>query len=643
MCGIAGIISENIDINKIKEIDNLLYHRGPDDKGFLFLLHNNQIIKTKDILNFNNIKLTLIHRRLSIIDLTENASQPMSNEDNSFFIIFNGEIYNYLELKEKLKEKGYSFFSQSDTEVLLKCYIEYKENCLNQLIGMFSFAILDLKNNELFLARDFFGIKPLYYIHKPNLFAFSSEIKPLLTLLNKKQINKQQLYEYLANNLTDYHNQTLIKDINQLESGNFIKINFSNLNDIKIIKQKYYDFKIKELKDITFEEAKNKIRELFFKNIELHLRSDVPIGTCLSGGIDSSSIVSAIKYLYPNTELHTFSFVVDNFELSEEKYIDIVVKEKNLIGHKVRVKDEDLINDINDLIISQEIPFGSTSIYAQYRVFKLIKENNIKVVLDGQGADEILAGYDGYSYLYILELIKKNKLLEALKFAYYLSKNPNKKNMFNLALKLIKRKILFFLYPSKKNKQNIEKIIPPYLNIEYFKDISLDYLKYFTHNKIDTKDLVKTELINTLFITSLPNLLRYEDRNSMRFSIESRVPFLTPEFVEFILSLPINYIISSNGKTKYIFREALKGITPNEILERKDKIGFTPPEKRWLSKMKNTIINLINENSNLPFFNYNYIKQKYIDNLENLDNLDFTLWRIINTIKWINLFNINLD
>ena len=580
MCGIAGIISENININKIKEIDDLLYHRGPDDKGFLFLTYDNKLIKTKNINNNIFLKLALIHRRLAIIDLTENASQPMNNEDNSFFIVFNGEIYNYLELKEQLKQKGYSFFSQSDTEVLLKYYIEYKEKCLNKLIGMFSFAILDLKNNELFLARDFFGIKPLYYIRKPNLFAFSSEIKPLLTFLNKKIINKQQLYEYLANNLTDYHNQTLIKDINQLESGTFLKINFSNLNNIKIIKQKYYNLKIEENKDITFEEAKNKIRELFFKNIELHLRSDVPIGTCLSGGIDSSSIVSTIKYLYPNTELHSFSFVVDNFELSEEKYVDIVVKEKNLIGHKVRVKDEDLIYDIDNLIKLQEIPFGNTSIYAQYRVFKLIKENNIKVVLDGQGADEILAGYDGYSYLYILELIKKNKFLEALKFSYSLSRNPTKKNMSKLALKLIKRKLLWFLYQTKKNPKDKYKLIPDYLNKEYFKDIDFSYLNYFTHhNNQNLKELVRKELINPLFITSLPNLLRYEDRNSMFFSIESRVPFLTPEFVEFILSLPINYIINSNGKTKYLFREALKGITPNEILERKDKNRFYTPRK----------------------------------------------------------------
>ncbi len=416
MCGIAGIISENINKNTIREINNLLSHRGPDDNGFLFLLQNNQTIKTKNIGNFDNSKVALIHRRLSIIDLTENGWQPMSDETNSFFIVFNGEIYNYLELKKELETKKYNFFSKSDTEVLLKCYIEYKESCLNKLIGMFAFSILDTKNNELFLARDFFGIKPLYYIYTPNLFAFSSEIRPLLTLLTTKKINKQQLYEYLVNNLTDYHSNTLIKGINQLESGSFLKVNFTDLKNIKIIKQKYYNPKIQELKDITFQEAKNKIRELFFKNIELHLRSDVPIGTCLSGGIDSSSIVSTIKYLYPNIELHTFSFVVDNFELSEEKYIDIVVKEKNLIGHKVRVKDDDLINDIDDLIISQEIPFGSTSIYAQYRVFKLIKENNIKVVLDGQGADEILAGYDGYSYLYILELIKKNKILQAFSF-----------------------------------------------------------------------------------------------------------------------------------------------------------------------------------------------------------------------------------
>ena len=643
MCGIAGIVSENF-CNKsiINQIDNLLSHRGPDDKGFLFLKPDNQINLTKNLDEFSNSNVILIHRRLAIIDLSPKGWQPMKDNSNSFFIVFNGEIYNYLEIKKELENLGYTFFSTSDTEVLLKAYIHYKENCLNKFIGMFAFAILDINNKKLFLARDFFGIKPLYYIYKPDLFAFSSEIKPLLTLLPTKKINKQKLYEYLANNLTDYNSDTLIQNIYQLESGSFLIVDFKNIKEIKIIKQRYYQPKIEEIKDITFNEAKNKVRELFFKNIELHLRSDVPIGACLSGGIDSSSIVSTIKYLYPNIELHTFSFVVDNFELSEEKYIDIVIKEKNVIGHKVRVKDNDLINDIDDLIISQDLPFGSTSIYAQYRVFRLIKENNIKVVLDGQGADEIFAGYDGYLYLYILELIKKNKFLQALKFSYSLSKIRSPKRILNLALKLIKRKILFFLYPPKK-QDNTLKLIPPYLNKEEFKDISFQYLNHYTHHSLNTniKDLVKNELINTLFITSLPMLLRYEDRNSMRFSIESRVPFLTPEFIEFILSLPIKYILNTNGKTKYIFREALKGITPETILQRTDKIGFIPPEKRWLSNIKDYIINLIDKKE-FPFLNYDYIKKHYVENLNNLENLDFTLWRIINIIKWIQLFNIEM-
>jgi asparagine synthase (glutamine-hydrolysing) len=642
MCGIGGIIGNNINKVIVNNFNTLLSHRGPDDYNFLFLFNENSFIKTKNPNPENKPILFLIHRRLSIIDLTDKALQPMSSENNNYHIIFNGEIYNYLELKQELIRKGYSFFSTSDTEVLLKCYMEYKENCLNKLVGMFAFAILNIKDKELFLARDFFGIKPLYYIHNNNFFAFSSEIKPLLSLIQKPTINKQKLYEYLANNLTDYDEEIIIKDIKQLPLSHYLKVNFQDLNNIKITKQRYYELKLNEIKDITFEEAKNKLRELFLKNIELHLRSDVMIGCCLSGGIDSSSIVSAIKYLYPNTELHTFSFVVDNFELSEEKYVDIIIKEKNTIGHKVKINDEDLIYDLDELIKCQEIPFGSTSIYAQHRVFKLVKENNIKVVLDGQGADELLAGYDGYSYLKILELIKKNKFLKALSFSYSLSRNPHKNNMLKLALKLIKRKLLFFLYPPKKNKNNIN-LIPPYLNKDYFKDVNLDYLALFSHNRNDIVDLVKNELINTLFKTSLPQLLRYEDRNSMYYSIESRVPFLTPELAEFILNLPLNYIINDQGTTKYIFREALKGITPDPILQRKDKIGFTPPETRWLSKMKSIIIDLINKNSNLPFFNYNYIKEKYINNLENLYNLDFTLWRIINTIKWIELFNISIS
>jgi asparagine synthase (glutamine-hydrolysing) len=397
MCGIGGIIGNNINKVIVNNFNTLLSHRGPDDYNFLFLFNENSFIKTKNPNPENKPILFLIHRRLSIIDLTDKALQPMSSENNNYHIIFNGEIYNYLELKQELIRKGYSFLSTSDTEVLLKCYMEYKENCLNKLVGMFAFAILNIKDKELFLARDFFGIKPLYYIHNNNFFAFSSEIKPLLSLIQKPTINKQKLYEYLANNLTDYNEEIIIKDIKQLPLSHYLKVNFQDLNNIKITKQRYYELKLNEIKDITFEEAKNKLRELFLKNIELHLRSDVMIGCCLSGGIDSSSIVSAIKYLYPNTELHTFSFVVDNFELSEEKYVDIIIKEKNTIGHKVKINDEDLIYDLDELIKCQEIPFGSTSIYAQHRVFKLIKENNIKVVLDGQGADELLAGYDGYS------------------------------------------------------------------------------------------------------------------------------------------------------------------------------------------------------------------------------------------------------
>lgn len=622
MCGIIGYFNFNSNFNlNFEDSLKMLSHRGPDQFGI-------------SNIHLNNCVGQLGHARLSIIDLSDQGRQPMKSKCNRYSLIFNGEIYNYKELKTELTEHKYHFVSNSDTEVLLASWIIWGEKCLTKLIGMFSFVIYDSKMNCLTCVRDPFGIKPFYYNNDLSNFYFASEIPALINLnpkLNRPNIQKS--YEYLSNGSYDNDQSTFYENINQLLPGHLLKIDL-NIN-CKVIIDKWWWPSIKQTSRLSFEDASLKLKEMFLNNIELHLRSDVPIGAALSGGIDSSAIVSCIRHLAPKQRINTFSFIADDSIFNEEKWVDIVNNNVEAYEHKINSSTVSLLDDFDKILKTQGEPFGSTSIYAQYKLYEYVKKSGVTVLLEGQGADELLAGYGGFPVQRIQSLIDERNLREALSFLLHWGKFPNrsiKSTLIALFYNVLPYKWMKIISLIQKKRS-----FPEYLNKELLLKsmIKIDYNEKLSK----PKDIEGRHLINLLrdSITGkgLNSLLRHGDRSSMNFSLESRVPFLTIDIAEFLFSLPENYLISNKGVTKNIFREAMKGIVAKEILERKDKVGFEPPENQWLNSLKPHIGNIKEDIKNNPILNTS-VCIKAIDNyFLNPRNIDSrVIWRIINYARW---------
>jgi asparagine synthase (glutamine-hydrolysing) len=643
MCGIAGIVlasDSNIDCEVVKSLSIALLNRGPDDLGFLGWSQTSpvQITRNPDILQGSRV--CLLHRRLSILDLTSAGWQPMGTANGRYYIVFNGEIYNYLELQTQLKALGQKFSSHSDTEVLLAAYAQWGCSALNKLVGMFAFAILDTWERTLFLARDFFGIKPLYYTYYQNGLAFASEIKALLNLPGvSRRVNSQRLYDYLQSGLTDHGHETLFADIKQLPPSHFLKVSLDKPQQLQI--QRYWQLDINQHLDISFTEATEQLRHLFLESVSLHLRSDVPVGAALSGGIDSSAIVMAMRHLQEEQlQIHTFSYIASDPSLSEEKWVDKVAETAAVVGHKVQPAPEELITDLNQLIDLQDEPFGSTSIYAQYRVFQLAKSSGIKVMLDGQGADELLGGYRPFLAARLASLLSQGKWGSASKFWQRATKLPETSQK-----KLLLRAVGLLLPPhiQASVRQLVNKdVTPSWLNSEWFtRNGLIPKLYQGKHGQ----EVLRSELYHAVMETSLPMLLRYEDRNSMTHSIESRVPFLTPGLVNFIFSLPEEFIISEDGTSKAIFREAMRGIVTNEILDRKDKIGFATPEQQWLKTLRPWVEGVLNSEmaTQISALNLPQVRAEFQAVVDGKSAFDFRIWRWVNLIRWAERFHVNFE
>ena len=378
MCGILGIFNKNQKISDQTFIDGLklIQHRGPDGTGLeKFSLHSGDLI--------------LGHNRLSIIELSSLGHQPMYSDCKNYCLTFNGEIYNFQEIKERLENLGIKFKSNSDTEVLLAAWIQWKEECLNKFIGMFAFAVFDKSESTIFCVVDQFSIKPFYYFLENSKFIFSSEIAPIIHLSeDPAELDLQASYDYLAYGKYDEEDRTFVKSIRRLKPGHFIKI---KMDDLSSAAQKRYWWPSITQKNISFDDAKLELRSLFEKSMKKHLISDVEVSAALSGGVDSSAIVCAMNKEMNQNSFNTFTYAAGESSINEEKWASIVTQSTQTINHKISPTSVDLAQDLDDLIITLGEPFSSTSTYAQYRVFKNINQKKIKVSLDGQGADEIFA------------------------------------------------------------------------------------------------------------------------------------------------------------------------------------------------------------------------------------------------------------
>ena len=534
-------------------------HRGPDDRG---LIHESLSI--------------LGNRRLAIIDLSERGRQPMYSADGRFAVVYNGEIYNYRELRKNLEEEGVVFQTECDTEVLLECFAKYGPEVLNRFNGMFTIAIWDRKMETLFVARDRFGIKPLYFYDNENYVVFASEIKAILPLLDELKPNDGIIYDFLAYGRVDHLDNTFFQDIKRFPASHYAYISADAFNLVR-----WYDLDEEisrlqnspEFKKRTVSDHVEAVQAILFDAVKLRLRSDVPVGSCLSGGVDSSSIVSVATRFLPSNEkdnFETYSAVYGQwFSFDEKRYIDIVTNRFGIKSNFTTPTIDDWVEMSSTFIYHQEEPVTGTSPFSQFCVMKLAHSHNAKVLLDGQGGDEILAGYEYMAGYDLAGLLVERKL----------------GNFFRELLGVLKKKrvlilmVLLYQFAPEALRQKVtlknDKLLERRFTNRFRNRRVVEPLLYFS------KNLNEALVSHVKF--KLQHLLRWEDKNSMAFSIETRVPFLDHNLVCYVLALPSSYKIQ-RGNTKWVLRQALRNILPKEISERTDKIGFATPEDLWLNQ-----------------------------------------------------------
>ena len=557
MCGIVGYIGYAGALSKERFVfmRDLLAHRGPDDAGFW---------QSPD----GSVKLG--SRRLAILDLSPAGHQPMVDEASGLVITHNGEIYNYVELRAELERYGYHFRSNSDTEVLLAAYKEWGSDCLRYLNGMFAFAIWDERRQELFAARDRFGEKPFYYHYDPEraFFIFASEIKALLAsdLISPKP-NYKTIYRYLAYREIDVGSETLFEDVSALPPAHALKYSRAQ-GTLRI--WRYWDLdpeaEIRLPNDAAYAE---RFLELLTDAVRIRLRADVPVGSSLSGGLDSSTIVCLISKELKGGIQKTFSARFHDPRYDEGKHIQKVIEWANVEGHMVYPDPARLPEEIEALTWHQEQPFFSTSIYAQWNVMRLAKEQGVTVLLDGQGGDETLAGYHLYFGPYFQDLFLRLRWMALMKVLHSYAREHGLANLPVIAFTFLPQSLR---HPIRKRIRPLA--VAPELEQAGESDAQLS----LPHN---FKSALQAALYETLTRTMLPALLRYADRNSMAFSREVRLPFLDHRLVEFLFAMPNDQKLRGTT-TKFVLRNAIQGLVPEEIRLRRDKLGFEPPEVGWM-------------------------------------------------------------
>lgn len=670
MCGISAIYSPKVPIlaETLRTLHDPIRHRGPDDEGYTFFRLNSAppiCFGGKDTPESiygsgfeyapterfsgkieSDVFLALAHHRLSILDLSAAGHQPMCWGAGRYWITYNGEIYNYLELRQELESLGHQFASGSDTEVILCAYHEWGKSCLSRFNGMFAFVIFDRQRKVLFAARDRFGVKPLYYrIGTDSCIYFASEIKQL-TESSKEQprINGQRAYDFLNWNLIDHTDETLFRGIHQLRNGEAIEIDVGappiTQVDGRLPVWQWYHLEPKPFFG-SLEEATVTYLQLLNDAIALRLRSDVPVGSCLSGGLDSSAIVCLINgNLRDRKQLaqqKVFSAVSEIQRFDESRYINEIVAQNSIDSYRVNPSLENLFEELNRVTWHQDEPFGSTSIYAQWCVFRLTAAHDVKVVLDGQGADEQLAGYHSYFGPCFGNLARQGQwgllgreIQHAKKLHGYSSLWALQQLLNNLLPEQLRQPL--------RRVAGKSAITSPYLDLQRLHAVPLDpFLGTGSARATSVSQMSHAQLTGA----SLQMLLHCEDRDSMGHSIESRVPFLDYRLVEFTLGLPSEFKIRG-GWTKKILREAMSGILPEVIRTRVDKMGFVTPEEVWMCKVNpNVFRNRLREAIDVSDGIIRNSSLRYFDEIvAGRSPFSFLIWRLISFGNWLKVFNV---
>ena len=628
MCGIFGVWNfHGVNGHTLRSVSSILRHRGPDDEGYLLVQEGQPLSFGGDDTALENLEPipddiptpnALLHRRLSILDLSPKGHQPMRHEHRDIHITFNGEIYNFQELRDQYQ---LNTKTGSDTEVILQLYAKIGEEAFSKFRGMWAMAILDLEKNKLILSRDRFGIKPLYFVQANEGFAFSSEVQPLLLLPGiEARWEREKLIQFLVYGATSDPNESFFDGVESLKPGCTLTL---ELNNLKRSDNRYYDLasriKKHEFSSGTFDER-------FADSIGEHLISDLEVGSCLSGGLDSSLIVATSC---PQVK-KTFTCAFPGSDIDESQFAKRLVDVcPELSQNFTQPNSQDFFKAFDDIIRIQERPIGSASVFAQYSVMKLAREKGVTVLLDGQGADEVFGGYYPFAGAYLLAKLKSGNIssfrreLKALKLNF----NPKMeqammRSLFyslpkGLKISARRKRRLGYDLISKNYQALVKDLDVPERGASNFTDLTLRSIGF-----------------------GLIELLHYEDRNAMRFSIESRVPFLDHRLVEWALTQDPSTLIRE-GWTKYPIRDSLDRKGLKSLAWRKDKLGFVVPQKMWRDEL---FPQLQNEWKNLELDEVFDLKAvlDLLNHPVSSNAAQSEFWRIYGLIRWIETFKVSL-
>jgi asparagine synthase (glutamine-hydrolysing) len=634
MCGILSVVNlrNSLSGKDLARASRIIHHRGPDDEGFLTWQPGSEptiwagadtATSTRQHFSYNSLpaeqpfKVGFGHRRLSIIDLSPAGHQPMVYPKAGLAITFNGEVYNYLEIRAELLSLGHTFYTASDTEVILHAWEQWGPECLSRFNGMFAFVILDHRNRCLYAVRDRFGVKPLYYYKTPQALYLASEIKQIQTAPGYDfSLNETIARQFLATGVTEHTENTFDNRIKQLPGGHYLQMDVAGeSNDFDIVK--WYTLTPRKWQG-SYRDAADQLRELLIDSVRIRLRSDVTVGSALSGGLDSSSIVCiAADLLRKKGDFSgqaTVTACYENARYDEWAFAQEVIKTTNAQPHKVFPSFKQLQSDIDTLLWHQDQPIGSTSVFSQWSVFKAASQAGLKVMIDGQGADEQLAGYGGNDLPLYSGLLRKARLFALMEEARsYKSEQGRWPVGFMLAAV----------------KLNMGKASPTSA-VSWLRDSEPASIHRYPARSL------QENLMRQLYGEPLPALLRYEDHNSMAWSVESRTPFMDYRLVEFNLGLPERFLYR-NGVRKAVLRTAMHNILPPAIENRRDKMGFVTPEEVWLKgEGKDWFLSAINDACN----QFSHIIDKHAftthvdDILSGKEPFTFVPWRVAALGMW---------